>query len=305
VYSAIPDLTNFLGSLIPLGPAPINFINEQNQKGYPVLFSYIDIPTGRIKNITSSDLTEIVSAGTEVFVNALALNSYDLTWVNPDGAIADLQVSPALPAWITIEPSASDVVQLTIDTGAAVEGGDYDGSDYDGDDYLLGGPNAVVGCYEYEFSDGVTPLFTLTLCVYPIQSSNEICVSEDALNIAWVNQQGGWSSYVFDGRTTYGKDIGQVRTYKTGIELKRSFVGDVYDTVEVNLANKPIKDLIFISSMRQSIQAFLWSSETLQWSIPIVIDKQTFPIYTKPFKQIEQVDRFSFRYAEEVVIQSQ
>lgn len=304
VYSAIPDLTDFLTSLTPLGPAPINFINEQSQKGYPVLFSYIDTISGRIKNITSSDQTTIVNAGTQVFINALPLNQYDFSWINPAGAIADLQVSPALPSWITVVPGASDTVQLTIDTGASESDGDYDGSDYSGNDYLTGGPNIIVGCYEYEFSDGVTPLFTLTICVFPIQKSNQVCVV-DPLNIAWVNREGGWSSYVFDGRKTFSKDIGEVSTYKTGIQLKRSTVDNVYDTVEINLANKSIKDLIFISSLRQSIQAFLWSAETLQWSIPIVIDKQSFPVYTKPFKQVDQADKFRFKYAEEVVIQTQ
>lgn len=304
VYSAIPDLTNFLGDLIPLGPVPINFINEQTLKGYPVLFSYIDTTIGRIRNITSSDQTQVTQSGTEVIINALALNQYDVTWVNPDGAIADLQIDPALPDWITLETSPTDTVQLTIDTSVVTEGGDYDGSDYAEGDYLTGGPNVIVGCYEYEFSDGEELLFTLRICVFPIQSSNATCVT-DPINLAWVNREGGWSSYVFEGRRTYGKDIDEVTTYKKGIELKRSSVSDVYDTVEVTLANKSIKDLQFISSLRQSIQAYLYSESTLQWSIPIVLDKQSFPVYTKPFKQIEVVDNFKFRYAEEIVIQKQ
>lgn len=305
VFSAVTPLTSFLGDLIPLGPAPINFINEQTQKGYPVLFSYIDLTVGRVKNITSSDQTNIINTGTEVFINALPLNQYDFSWINPAGAISSLNVSPALPSWITLLASASDTVALHIDTGGTVEGGDYDGSDYDGDDYLTGGPNAIVGCYVFEFTDGgVTPLFTLTICVFPIQTSNGLCVS-DPLNIAWINREGGWSSYVFEGKRTLGKEIGDTKTYKSGLELKKSSVENVYNTMEVSIFNKSIKDLQFIASLRQSIQAYLYDPATLQWSIPITLDKESFPVYSKPFKQIEVADKFKFKYSEEVLIQTQ
>lgn len=304
VYSAIPDLTSYLGDLIPLGPAPINFINEQTQRGFPVLFSYIDTTSGRVVNITSSDQTDIVSSSDSVFISALPLNQYTLTWVNPGGSIGSLNIDPALPDWITLETSPADTVILSIDTGAGTGTPDYDGDDYDGDDYLTGGPNAIVGCYTFEFSDGMTPLFTLEICVYPLQKSNGVC-PDNIANIAWVNREGGWSSYVFEGRKTYGKDISTVTTYKRGNELKRSTVEDVYDVVEVNIVNKSIRDLIFISSLRQSIQAYLYDESTLQWSIPIFIDKDSFPIYSIPFKQIEVADKFTFRIANEIIIQSQ
>lgn len=303
VYSAIPDLSNYIGSLIPLGPAPINFINEQTQKGLPVLFSYIDTVEGRVKNITSSEQTDIVSSSALVFISALPLNTYTMTWVNPAGVIASLNVTPALPDWITLETSPSDTVLLSIDTGMDTPGGDYDGSDYDGDDYLTGGPNAIVGCYTYEFKDGATTLFTLTICIYPIQKANGIC--GEIFNIAWVNREGGWSSYPFEGKKVYGKLIDDTPTFKQGNELRRLSVEGAYDTAVVSIFNKAVKDLRFIASLRQSIQAYLWSEETLQWSIPIILDKQSFEVYTVPFKQIQVDDKFTFRYAEEITIQSQ
>jgi hypothetical protein len=306
VYSAVEDLTEFLSDLVPLGPAPINFISEQTQKGLPVLFSYIDTATGRIKNITSSNQTDIVSTESLVVIFGLPLNVYDMQWINPAGAIADLQVDPALPSWITLLPSPSDTVKLSIDTGENTEGGDYDGSDYNDNDYLVGGPNSIVGCHEFEFFDGVTPLFTLRICIYPIQSSNEGCfIGEGVFNIAWVNRQGGWSSYVFEGKKTFGMDIGKVTTYKKARELKRSAVEEVYQTAEVSVANKSIRDLLFIASLRQSIQAYLWSDTTQQWSIPIALDKENFNLYSRPFKAIEVDEQFTFRYAEEIVIQTQ
>jgi hypothetical protein len=306
VYSAIPDLTNYLGDLIPLGPAPINFITEQVNKGLPVLFSYIDVANGRVKNITSGDQNNIVTSTTTVNIEGLPLNIYDVRWVNPAGGISDLSVTPALPSWITLDTSDPYSVHLIIDTGAGsqVENGDYDGADYDGNDYLTGGPNVIVGCYEYTFKDGEDVLFVLSICIYPLQSSRGLCPG--GFNIAWINQEGGWSSYIFDGVKTYGKELGDVTTFKSGNQLRRLSVDNSYNTAEVNISVKGIRDLNFIASLRQSIQAFLYSDSTLQWSIPIVLDRQSsFNIYSTPFKQIEVKDSFKFRYAEEITIQSQ
>jgi hypothetical protein len=303
VYSAVPTLTPFLDDLIPLGPAPINFINEQTAKGFPVLFSYIDTTTGRIKNITSSQQTDIIATTPTLYIAGLPFNEYEVTWINPGGAIGSLNVDPALPSWITLETSPSDTVKLSIDTGQGGTG-DYDGDDYDGDDYLTGGPNSIVGCYTFEFFDDVTLLFTLQICIFPIQKSDEI-KCDDVLNISWVNREGGWSSYIFEGKRLYGKDMGEEKTFKSSGVLKRSSMENVYDAIEVNIFNKSIKDMQFIASLRQSIQAYLWSDSTLQWSIPIKLDKASFPIYEVPFKQIEVAQKMKFILAEEIVIQSQ
>lgn len=306
VFSAIPDLTSYLGDLIPLGPVPINFINEQTQKGYPVLFSYIDTTVGRVKNYTSSNQNDIVSNSALVFIPALPLDVIDVTWINPAGVIADLNVSPALPAWIVATQGPGDTLALHIDTGLGVEGGDYDGADYDGDDYLTGGPNAIVGCHEFEFFDGLTLLFTLEVCIYPIQTSNQLkCGAGEIFNIAWVNREGGWSSYAFEGKKTFGVEVDDIKTYKSNGIVKRQSIEGVFNTVEVSLSNKSIKDLIFISTLKKSIQAFLWSELTQQWSIPILLDTGNFPVYSLPFKQIDVNDKFTFKYAEEEVIQTQ
>lgn len=303
VYSAVPDLTPFLGAVVPLGPAPINFINEISSLGYPVLFSYIDMATGRVKNVTSSEITTIVATTPIVYVNALSLNVYEVTWVNPAGAIGTLNVTPVLPSWITLLPSAPDTVKLRIDTDTVGVDGDYDGSDYDAEDYLVASVNAIIGCYSFAFTDGATPLFDLELCIFPIQSANGIC--KDGFNIAWINREGGWSSYIFDGRKTYGKEVGDVKTFKSGNRLKRLSVENVYDVVEVSISNKSDRDLRFIASLRQSIEAYLWSESTKSWSIPIILNKESFAVYSMPFKQINVADKFTFRYSEEVIIQSQ
>jgi hypothetical protein len=304
VYSAVPDLTSFLAELVPLGPLPINFINEVSGYGLPVIFSYIDLATSRVVNITSSNQTDVVSSLPVVYIPGLPLNQYDVTWTNPAGVIASLNTDPALPAWITILPSAGDQVKLHIDLTSGL-GGDYDPLDYDSEDYLAGGANAIVGCYTYIFKDGVTPLFELIICAFPISKSTFACAAEHAYNIAWINREGGWSSYVFNGRKVLGRELGTVKTYKSKGVLKRSSVEDVYETVQVSMSTLNKKDMQFVSSMRSSIQAYLWSESTQQWSIPIIINDDAFTSYAEPFKQAEQNGVFTFKYAEEVRIQKQ
>jgi len=303
VYSASRTLTPFLDELIPLGPLPINFINEQTQKGLPVLFSYIDLDLQRVVNITSSQETDITATGPIVYIPGLPMNEYDVTWINPAGVIADLQIDPDLPSWITLTQPAGDTVQLHIDLSQGFNS-DYGTDDYDSADYLTGGVNSIVGCHEFEFSDGVTPLFTLRICAFPIQHANAEC-AEDAFNVAWVNQEGGWSSYIFSGKKNFGQELGTVKTFKSGNTVKRSAVKEVYQTAEVSITNKSVEDLQFITSLRQSIQAFLWSDDTQQWSIPILLDGKSFDTYARPFNQIEVNQRLLFKYAEEIIIQTQ
>lgn len=304
VYSAIPDLTPFLAELVPLGPLPINFINEVTGYGLPVIFSYIDTTTQRVINITSSNQTDVVSSAPVVYVPGLPLNQYDVTWTNPAGVIAALNQDPALPAWITILPSAGDQVKLHIDLSSGI-GGDYDPLDYDSVDYLSGGANAIVGCYTFVFKDGVTDLFELIICAFPISKSTFACAAEHAYNIAWTNREGGRSSYIFNGRKVLGRELGTVKTYKSKGVLKRSSVEDVYDTVQVSMSALNKRDMQAVASMRSSIQAYLWSESTQQWSIPIIINDDAFTSYAEPFNQAEQNGTFTFKYAEEVRIQKQ
>lgn len=309
VFSAKETLTEYVGDLIPLGPAPINFINEQTAKGYPVIFSVLDNTSKRVQNIRSSLETEIVTTASEVYIPALPNNTYDFAWINPGGAIADLQIDPALPDWITVNTSDPSVVSLTINTYTSEPGGDYTPDDFS-TDYNIFSINAIVGCYQFEFFDGAELLFTLDICVYPAQEIKDVCHNNrssvpEIFNIAWINREGGWSSFVFQGKKEYGKKIGRSRTFKRGNILKKLSLEEVYDEATVSLSNYSIRELLFISSLRTSIEAYLFNEDTQDWDIPIVLNTQDFPVYKVPFKQLDVEGSFSFLYAEEINIQKQ
>jgi len=145
---------------------------------------------------------------------------------------------------------------------------------------------------------------TFTLCIFPTQYLQNIC-GPDLYNITWVNQQGGWNSFIFKGVKKHGRNVSKVSTYKKLHELKKSSVEEVYDQVEVGFSMKNQIELAFITMLRTSIQAYLYNDATLTWDIPIVIDKSNFPTYQTPFRQGDQQGSFTFKYANEVLIQRQ
>lgn len=311
VYSAIESLTPYLEDLVPLGPAPMNFISEQTQKGLPVLFSYLNTTTGRVVNIISSKETDIVGTN-DIELNALPCNQYDIEWIKVAGNLnGSVTSDPVLPSWISLTQSG-DRVYLEIDTCGGGSDGDYEPDDYLSQDYLTAGFNSLVGCYEFELSDGDGVLFNLSICIFPIQQPvAEVC-PDDAFIIAWVNRHGGWSSYAFasdrgdKSKKTRGVDIGGSTDFQRESELKQSSVQGVYDNAVVFFSNKSQRDLIFIASLRVSIQAYLFNETTSAWDIPIVIDKDSFPTYSVPFNQAQDGNgSFTFRYADEIKIQRQ
>lgn len=305
VYSAIPDLTPYTEPLMPLGPLPINFINEVTQRGYPVIFSFIDEDAGRVANAVSSYETEIVTTSDYHFMSALPGNTYSFKWIGST-EIGTITTTPALPSWIQIVSTDSGDVLLNIET-FTTEGGEYTLDDYLSEDYNIFSFNNIVGCYSFQFfNDGVL-LFTLELCVFPAASINGACQSSrnPVYNIAWINREGGWSSFIFEGTKTVGRSVGSIGTFKKGLEVKKSYVENVYTDVEVFFSHKNIREMMFIASLRTSIQAYLYNDSTLTWDIPIFIDRDSFPVYSMPFKQSQAKGSFVFKHSEELLVQRQ
>jgi hypothetical protein len=307
VYSAVPSVVQYNEDLTPLGPAPINFINAQTQKGYPVLFSVLNDNIKRVSNVFSSNETEITTNASVIFFSALPGNSYDIYWISPE-LITLLTSDTVLPPWITVVSTDGGTIHINIDTAQGqIDTTDYLNADYN-DDYTGLTINNLVGCYEFDFFNSGNPLFTLSLCVYPAQGIAGVCkkgFQNDPFNIAWINRQGGWSSYVFEGKKEIRRKQGKETTFKRGRELKKASIEEVYTEVNVSFAGKTIRELLFIDTLRTSIQAYLYNDSTKAWDIPIVIDKEDYTIHSLPHKQSEQSDSLTFLYSEDILIQKQ
>ncbi len=306
VYATV-DISNYDDSLVPLGPSPINFIDPNTKQGYPIIFSYLNQDNQRVSNVRSGAVNETVTAGDSIYFQALPGNTYTIQWISPLSFTP--YFSPSLPDWITVIASSDTSITIQIQTFTSGDVGDYGSEDYSSLDYSIDQLNAIVGCYTFQMFDGIPgsdeePIFTFTVCIFPTQLLQSIC-GPNLFNIAWVNQEGGWNSYIFKGQKKHGRDISKVSTYKKLHELKKSSVEEVYDQVEVGFSMKSIIELAFITMLRSSIQAYLYNDASQNWDIPIVIDKANFPVYQTPFRQGEQQGSFIFKYATEVLIQRQ
>ncbi len=306
VYATV-DISSYDDSLVPLGPSPINFIDPNTKQGYPIIFSYLNQDNQRVSNVRSGAVNETITAGDSIYFQALPGNTYIIQWLSPLSFTP--YFSPSLPDWITIIASSDTSITIQIQTFTGGDAGDYGSDDYSSLDYSIDQLNAIVGCYTFQMFDGAPgsdeePIFTFTVCIFPTQLLQSIC-GPNLFNIAWVNQQGGWNSYIFKGQKKHGRDVSKVSTYKKLHELKKSSVEEVYDQVEVGFSMKNQTELAFITMLRSSIQAYLFNDASQTWDIPIVIDKSNFAAYQTPFRQGDQQGSFVFKYANEVLIQRQ
>jgi hypothetical protein len=183
--------------------------------------------------------------------------------------------------------------------------GDYLAADYNPLDYLVGGQiNSITGCFSYVFSKSGT-LFTLNVCVDPISEIVSVCPS-DVLNFAWLNQRGGFSSFAVECKYEDGRDFGADSTVvdATGT-LKRVEFRDVYDVTEVRGGVLSKNQIDLLASLRSSIQAYLYNTQTAAFDIPVVIDRTSFRTYGNRFNQAETRFSFRFRKSRQVNIQTQ
>jgi len=144
-------------------------------------------------------------------------------------------------------------------------------------------------------------------------TSEKICVKGSCqTNIAWLNTQGGWSSYVFGSaknRKINGREIGGEITYKkydanTGSVYEYTTqTTDVSSSVQVVSGFIPVAHMQFVEQLKYSVQVYLWNDDTSAFDIPIKIDKQSFELFRcgNGFAQFI----FKFIYSERINVQSQ
>ena len=280
-----------------IGERPILFTGNQ-----PTLYS-LALSKGIINNFVSNpDAPASTTSGAVIDLRLLSCEPKVITWLGASPT-AGFTVSPALPSWIQATAVGNNI-QLIINpcTGGVA---DYLSADYNIFDYLTGDKlNSVTGCFSYVFSLGGTR-FTLNVCVTPVSEIVDVC-SEDVLNFAWLNQRGGFSSMAVDCRYVNGREFGADNTVVDGTQtLKRVEFRDVYDFTEVRGGVVSKNQLDLLTSLRSSIQAFLYNTETAAFDIPIVIDRAGFSTYGNRFNQSETRFAFRFRKARQVTIQTQ
>lgn len=282
----------------PVGERPILFFGNA-----PTLYS-LALAKGIINNfLANPDAGASTVSGAEIDLRLLSCQPASVNWTGT-GPTAGFTTDPALPSWVQAT-AAGNLIELIINPCSAGVG-DYLSADYNPEDYLTGGQiNSITGCFSYDFSLGGSPLFTLNICIDPISELITVCPS-DVLNFAWINQRGGFSSFAVECKYDNGREFGSDNTVvdATGT-LKRVEFRDVYDTTEVRGGVLSKNQLDLLTSLRSSIQAFLFNLETQAFDIPVVIDRSSFRTYGNRFNQAETRFSFRFRRSKQVAIQTQ
>lgn len=132
----------------------------------------------------------------------------------------------------------------------------------------------------------------------------------NALNIVWLNREGGYENFIFTGRRQiFEVEEGEAIEFKTSsLTRKNAQIENIYNAVIVNTGDIPKEHLLKLASLRSSIQAWVYTelpgyidfSERLT---PILIDRESIIINDTREKIVQRSVRFIV--AKEVVTQSQ
>lgn len=172
--------------------------------------------------------------------------------------------------------------------------------------------NITAGTYyaNYSIDNGVT--YNVFEFIF-VNSLTEIitgCLDDNNVNIVWRNREGGLSSYNFDQRKDFSTELGKAKTFENNGVVKYFDKGKSFYKTNVYKTGISLEEITHIKSLRQSIQAWVYTrtqpltnGSYVDTLTPILIDNDSFNEYnTKDsFYEIE----LSFAYANVVKSQSQ
>lgn len=169
------------------------------------------------------------------------------------------------------------------------------------------------GIYTFTLDGGEDETAEITILAIDCSALDRVCVNSGCVtNIAWLNLEGGWSSYVFasaKNKKVYEKNIGESIDFKfydadSGDKiLQTSQINNVYDVELVASGYIPMSHLSFVEALKYSISQYLYDDTRNTWSIPIVINKESFTLKRCNNGLVEY--NFTFRYAKEIIVQTQ
>jgi hypothetical protein len=156
----------------------------------------------------------------------------------------------------------------------------------------------AVGVYNipYKVKEGSTTIVDSSIQITVVALSNafelrETCCDK-AYNIAWLNREGGWRSFIFKSRNDAHKiDIESVETFVTDGVIRTSEIKEL-KSIKVTTGLIDKSDIDYTATLRSGIQAFLYNPSSRGWDIPIWIKPESFTLYEGRQKLFE----FSFEF---------
>lgn len=298
-FSAVSDLTPYLqAGKVLCKNGVIQF--RENGSNLPVITSAINQSSKALQNFPGCNGNEITTTSGTFETWALAGSCFVVKYIPSVPPPSFVPVS--LPAFVSVLASPPGELWLQICPGGEVS--DYASSDYNPGDYLTGS-GAISGAYTFEFTNGSGgAAFTCTINFYDILGQLEICTKR-AINLAWLNPEGGFSSFIFTGVKEYGVEIEGDSRFKDASGVWRvSKVSDVRKTVKVSASLVPKWAREFLAPLRYSLAVWIYNPVSCAWDIPAIIERESFSISTDKNRPDEGEISFVLTYSEPVKIQN-
>lgn len=301
-YSASTINPAIVGTNTPLGNVPLSFLDENNLNNIPTVLSVIESTENTVKNVVSTP-SNVTTTNLNPSIELVAGQTTTIRIVKSSGTWGTMTIDPTA-VWVTIDSVVGDTVTITFNANTVING-DYASVDYSNVDYLTETINSLAGCYEFDLLENGSTVGTIDVCVYPVAQIKTICTS-NAINFAFLNRQGGWNSLALECKYLRGVDIGGQQTFLDSANvLKRTELKGVYDSYSLTADLLTTFDLDMLTSLRTSIQAYLYNDDTEAFDIPIIIDSSSFSTYGNRQRQPDRSASFSFRVARKQTIQTQ
>ena len=151
----------------------------------------------------------------------------------------------SLPAWIT----------GSLDTVNKVVSLEFDAT------------GVTVGSYTYDLT-----AFSIVVTVQATCYTSMSACCTDAVNLTWLNRQGGWQNRYFD--RVHGYELQQAggTTFINDDTVYQQSVGKVYDGERIKIAVKNRDEYNYLLSLKYLPQAYVDG-------VPVLIQKESFPKY--------------------------
>jgi hypothetical protein len=301
-YSAETIDSQIIGENVPLGEVPLTYLNQGGGSDIPTLFSVIESTENTVLNVVAG-VGSVTTTSDVVNVSLVVGQAITINIVKTAGTWGTMTLDPVV-SWANITATVGNTVTIVLDSNTTGVG-DYASVDYSNVDYLTTGLNSIAGNYAFNLLEDAVDVGDINVSIYPTLQIRRICKA-NSLNFAWLNKSGGRNSYAIECKFIKGFDVGSDQTFLTATNvLKRSSFDDVYENYTLTADLLTTFELDLLSSLRTSIQAFLYNDATLNFDIPIILDRSSFQTYGNRQRQTERSASFSFRLATKQATQTQ
>lgn len=303
-YSAARSLTAFSSGLrVPFNR--LGAINFKDKDGFalPCQVSFLSTTFKAVENLRIDPV--ILKAGTSASFDILTGAKYYFVFELPSTLSGT--VSFNLPAFVQYAPLQGDAANqyrfLINPPFGSSSGGSFNPLEFDPDDFDVSATAA--GSYEIKILENGADAATADFNLIESARVRNVDACEDPLILAWLNAEGGFSSYVFRSYKETFQDFDQEATFTDSNRiLRKSQVKGYRKALRVRSGVVSAFDREFIKDLMFSSVVFAYDANTGVFDIPVFIPSNAFTWKKDRFVPTESQFEFVAVMAQEENLQT-